>query len=85
MLHRVKAVADRYETEIESGEKTMESVKFDQIGRELFSNVQPEEFQEMMQNMGQMFQSFGGGGGEGMPDFAALFQGMGRQETQSGN
>ena len=57
ILDNVKRVADKYGSQIESGEKSMDSIKFEQISQELFSSMSQEDMTGLVNNVGSMLQS----------------------------
>lgn len=56
MLEKVKNIADKYSQKIENGETTINSLQFKEISNELFSQINPEEMQEMVSSVGNMLQ-----------------------------
>jgi len=81
ILQKVQSIAERYGQEIESGEKSIENIKFDEISQELFAGLNQEDMKGLVANVGQVLQSLsGGGGGEApggeMPDLSQLFNFM---------
>ena len=57
ILDNVKRVADKYGQKIESGEESIDNIKFDQISKELFSNMNKDELNSLVNEVGGMLQS----------------------------
>jgi hypothetical protein len=56
MLEKVKSVADRYSAQVENGETKLEDLQFQEISKELFNSIDPEEMQQVVQNIGSLLQ-----------------------------
>lgn len=78
ILEKVKSIADRYGEQIDSGEKTIESIKFNEISQELFSDLDPNDMKSLVENVGQVLKSMTGGAGDNQ-DFSQLFNFMNKK------
>jgi hypothetical protein len=56
MLNKVRDIAERYSADIEDGKTSVSDIKFDVISKELFSQIDPEEMQQMVTSVGSMLQ-----------------------------
>ena len=72
ILDKVKAVADKYGEQVESGEKTIEDIRFDEISKELFENMNENDMNSLVGNVGNVLQSLTQGG-----DMSSLFNSLG--------
>jgi hypothetical protein len=75
VLDKVKQVADKYGEKIESGEQSMDDIRFDEISKELFENMSQEDMSGLVSNVGNVLQSLMGGNAQ-MED---IFKAMGKQ------
>ena len=60
IIDRVKSIAERYGGEIDSGEKNISDIKFNEISQELFQGLKPEDMQGLVANVSQALQSLSG-------------------------
>jgi hypothetical protein len=65
VLDKVKQVADKYGEKIESGEQSMDTIRFDEISKELFENMSQDDMSGLVNNVGNVLQSLMGGQGGG--------------------
>jgi hypothetical protein len=79
MLDKVKNIAEKYTADIETGKTSIGDLKFDDISKELFSQIDPEEMQQMITSVGAMLQ--GGDGGGGMGDLFKMFSQQNTEEV----
>ena len=78
MLSKVRDIAEKYSNDIEKGESTIEDLKFDAISKELFSQIDPEEMQQMVTSVGAMLQ---GAMQNGDGEMGELFKMFSRQSV----
>jgi hypothetical protein len=76
MLNKVRNIAEKYSADIENGNSTIEDIKFDDISKELFSQIDPKEMQQMVTSVGAMLQ---GAMQNGDGDMGELFKMFSRQ------
>lgn len=80
LISKVRGIAEKYSQRIESGEESIESLKFSEISNELFQEIDPNEMKEVIANVGGMLQGMnGGGGGGGLSGLTSIFEQMNRK------
>lgn len=78
MLTKVRNIAEKYSADIENGNSSIEDLKFDEISKELFSQIDPREMQQMVTSVGAMLQ---GAMQNGDGDMGELFKMFSRQNV----
>jgi len=81
MLDKVKNVAEKYSQQIEDGETNVESLKFNEISKELFNQIDPAEMQQMVTSVGNMLQGVMGDTGNGGGGMAEMFEAFAKNES----
>ena len=79
MLSKVRDIAEKYSTDIENGTSSIEDLKFDDISKDLFSQIDPQEMQQMVTSVGAMLQ---GAMQNGDGEMGELFKMFSRQSVQ---
>ena len=70
LMEKVKTIADDLGTKVQNGEQKIEDLKYDKLGQELFSNMNKQEMNEMVEGISGVMQNL---------DLGALLQGLNKQ------
>ena len=73
MFKKVKDLADKYSADIESGAKTVDDIKFDEISKELFSQIDPEEMHQVVTSVSSLLQGVMSGEDGELGDLFKMF------------
>lgn len=57
IMEKVKNIADEFGQKLESGETSITDLNFSELGQKLFSEISPDDMQNMMSNIGNMISS----------------------------
>jgi hypothetical protein len=79
MFEKVKMMAEKYSKNIEDGETAVEDLKFDEISKEIFSQIDPDEMQDMVTSVGSFLQNAMSNGDGEIGDIFKMF-GQGLQQ-----
>ena len=81
MMDKVKTIAEKYSQQIEEGEASVDSLQFNEISKELFAQIDPDEMQQMVASVGNMLQGVMGdpGSSAGMSELFKAFANKDRE------
>jgi hypothetical protein len=57
ILAQVKKVADKYGDKVQSGEQTLEDIRFDEISKDLFEHMSKEDMNDLVTNVGNVLKN----------------------------